>query len=201
MSLGATEWVRVNDCKVDEDGSLLIKITGCSQDDVRTGESILPFGIDSRPVKGMMAVLAESEVRGEAAIMGYMNEKNLEAGKGEIRLYSADANQLLKTYLWLKANGTMEIGGAADNMVRYSELETAFNELKADHNDLVSKYNALAEDYNELKALIAAWIPVPNDGGAKLKADLASWVTQSQATDTNSAADITPAKINEIKTL
>jgi hypothetical protein len=42
-------------------------------------------------------------------------------------------------------------------------------------NDLVSKLNAVENDLNNLKAAFSAWIPVPTDGGAALKAALASY--------------------------
>lgn len=41
--------------------------------------------------------------------------------------------------------------------------------------DLVSKLNAIEQDINNLKSAISDWTPVPNDGGAALKAALASY--------------------------
>lgn len=65
-----------------------------------------------------------------------------------------------------------------DNAVRYSSLETAFNEL----ND---KYNSLVD-------ILKTWTTAPNDGGAALKAAVVSL-------NPVSTANITPAKIEEIK--
>lgn len=42
-------------------------------------------------------------------------------------------------------------------------------------NDLVGKLNTIENDLNNLKATLAGWVPVPNDGGAALKASLASY--------------------------
>jgi hypothetical protein len=40
---------------------------------------------------------------------------------------------------------------------------------------LTTALNAGQNDTNDLKTLIAGWTPVPNDGGASLKAILATW--------------------------
>lgn len=84
----------------------------------------------------------------------------------------------------------IELGGDTDFMVRFSELETAYNQLKSDHDDTVGKFNAL------LDLIKTTWVPVPNDGGAALKAGAASLQAAS-----NSTGDISGAKIDEIKTL
>lgn len=41
--------------------------------------------------------------------------------------------------------------------------------------DLVSRMNAIENDINAIKTVFASWIPVPNDGGAALKAGAAAW--------------------------
>lgn len=41
--------------------------------------------------------------------------------------------------------------------------------------DLVGKLNAIESDLNTLKTAFSAWITVPNDGGAALKAITATW--------------------------
>jgi hypothetical protein len=74
----------------------------------------------------------------------------------------------------------MEIGGDAYNMVRYQELETAFNQLKSDLNNFISIFNAHTH------------AGVTTGGGT-------SGVTATSGT--SSSADITPAKIDEIKCL
>lgn len=42
-------------------------------------------------------------------------------------------------------------------------------------NELVKKLNAVEKDINNLKQAILTWVPTPNDGGATLKARVASW--------------------------
>jgi len=42
----------------------------------------------------------------------------------------------------------------------------------------VSKLNKLESEINELKALLSAWVPIPLDGGAALKAVITQWSLQ-----------------------
>jgi hypothetical protein len=54
-------------------------------------------------------------------------------------------------------------------------------------DQVASRLNTLEQDLNTLKQVLAAWVPVPSDGGAALKAAAATWAaglltpTQSQA--------------------
>lgn len=77
----------------------------------------------------------------------------------------------------------IEVGGDTDFMVRYSELESAFNQLKSDFDDLVGDYNSHQHTYIT---------PLhPSSPGS---------TTGSQGGSTSSA-DISGAKIDEIKTI
>lgn len=44
--------------------------------------------------------------------------------------------------------------------------------------ELTSKINTLERDLNALKQVLTSWTPVPQDGGASLKASAASWAGQ-----------------------
>jgi hypothetical protein len=50
--------------------------------------------------------------------------------------------------------------------------------------DLVTKINNIENDINNLKNIFSAWVTVPNDGGAALKAAASTWYA-SQITNTN----------------
>ena len=41
--------------------------------------------------------------------------------------------------------------------------------------ELTNKLNTLEREINDIKQLLSSWTPVPNDGGASLKAAAASW--------------------------
>ena len=139
-----------------------------------------PFGLDSNPLLNDDAIVIESLENGKKVVLGYIN-KNQIAGKGEIRLYSLNSDREEQNYLWIKSNGDIEVGGDSDNMVRYSKLETAFNELKDDFNNHVQKWNIFA----------TAYIP----GGPVLVG-----TPPTASTSSTSNADISQAKIDEIKT-
>jgi len=165
-----------------EDAYRHIKVQVMGKNDIQTPVESLPYGIDSNPVKDLVAVYAPSTVSGEPVIIGYL-QKNRLAEVGELRFYATDDAGAEQNYMWLRADGTIEVGGDADNMVRYSELETAFNELKSDFNDLVNKYNSHIHTTTATVGTGPIGVIAP-----------------TTTTGTPTAADITPAKIEEIKT-
>jgi hypothetical protein len=118
-----------------------IKSRVLGDNDIRTPTQAAPFGVDSVPYDGMIAVYGDTNKKGKPVIIGYIN-RNLLAAKGEIRLYSVDADGELATYAWLKADGTMELGGDVDNLVRFSDLKDGFDQLTQNFNDFVATYNA-----------------------------------------------------------
>lgn len=161
------------------DAVRLIKFLGKGTSDVREREQVLPYGFDSNPIKGIVALYAETTVKGKSVIVGYLNKNQL-ADIGENRIFSTDENGNQKFYIWLKNNGTCEIGGNAKHMVRFEELETGFNQLKTDFNNLVTTFNS------HVHAGVT-----PGSGSTA--------VSPTPATTTT--ADISGSKINEIKTL
>ncbi len=157
----------------------LVKFLRMGKSDVQENYQVAPFGFDSNPVKDMIAVYSKTDELGKSVIIGYI-DKNQLADVGESRMYSTDADGLLKFFLHLKNNGTAEFGGDADFMVRFSGLETAFNELKSDLNNLVTTFNTHV--HPGVTSGPSSTSPTPTPG-------------------TQSTADISPAKIEEIKTL
>lgn len=159
-------------------GVRFIKFLRMGKSDVRECRQIAPYGTDSNPIKDMVAIYSPTQEDGKNVILGYVN-KNQIAAEGEHRIFSTDSDGVVQTYIWLRnGKSIMEIGGDSDFMVRYSKLETAFNELKNDFNELVSTFNTHVH-------------PSPAGGS-----------TGSTPTPGNSSsADISGAKIKEIKTL
>lgn len=157
----------------------LIKVLRKGNSDIQTPFEASPFGIDSNPLKDMIAVYGPTEEKGKTVIIGYI-DKNKLADIGETRLYSTDSDGNLRFYTWLKNDGTMEIGGNTKHMVRYEELETAFNQLKTDFNTFITNYNSH----------VHTGVTV---GGSSTSFTVTPGVSSS--------ADISPAKIDEIKTL
>lgn len=144
--------------------------------DSHTAAQIAPFGDDSCPVEGMKGVEASTDDLGQNVVIGYFNRSIL-ADKGEKRFYSLKADKTESFYIWLKNDGTCEIGGDTDNLVRYSELKEGFDKLKEDLNDLVLKYNSHTHMVSELTS------------------------TATSLMGSSSTADISDSKIDELKTL
>lgn len=151
-------------------GIRIVKVLRYGKHDVQEAEQVAPFGVDSSPVAGMVAVFADTAVNGEAKIVGYVNEEQL-ADAGETRLYATNAKGVLQTFVWLKNDGTIEVGGTAHNAVRYAPL------------------NAGLQQYNTL--LVAELVKVATAitalGGAYVPGVV--------------SVDISAAKIDEIKTM
>jgi hypothetical protein len=118
----------------------VVKFFRYGPSDVQTSLEVSAAGVDSNPVKGMVALYAATSKKGKTVIIGYIKKDQL-ADVGELRLFSTNAQGAQKTYLWLKNDGNMEVGGDDDNLVRYSELKKAFDELKGDVNGLIQKFN------------------------------------------------------------
>lgn len=123
--------------------SRVIKFLRFGLNDTQTATEAVPFGIDSNPVKDMIAIYSKTSTMGEAVIIGYINENQL-ADPGETRIFSTDSSGGLKTYIWLKADGKIQLGGTADNAVRFSKLEDGFNQLKSDFNNFLTHVHGTA---------------------------------------------------------
>ena len=175
--------IKVISSQIDSKGRRLIKSLGWGADDVQETLNVTPFGDDSSPIKDMVAIYSETSDIGNPVVIGYVN-KNQIADVGEKRIFSTDANGVEQISLHLKNDGTAEFGGNSDFMVRYSDLETAFNQLKSDLNALTTAYNS------HIHITTATVLATPTPG----------IIAPTLSTGTPSTADISGAKINEIKT-
>ena len=164
---------------------LLLSVEISDPDDVQIIELIQPFGLDVHPPAGAkvfideageaykLAVAVDAEIgpnseEGESiiysisggAIVASTHYKN----NGDIEHVSVDGGTVK-----IRATGVVEINGTTDFMVRFSALETAFNELKNAHN-------------------------THKHGGVD------TGIGTSGGPDVSSAADISLAKIDNVKT-
>ena len=124
---------------IDDLKRRVCKVLRFGNSDVQTALEVTAYGIDSNPVKDMVAIYGETSVKGQVVIIGYLN-KNQKSAVGELRLFSTDANGTEKGYLWLKNDGIMELLGDKNFAVKYKQLETAFNALQKSHNDFLAEY-------------------------------------------------------------
>ena len=106
-----------------------VKVLRYGLSDVLTPEQALPFGIDSKPIKNKRAVVLNTARKGKNVTVGYLIQSEL-AESGETRIYSTDDNGNEMFYIQLFKDGTCEIGGDADNMVRYAPLNNNIQDFK-----------------------------------------------------------------------
>lgn len=136
----------------------------------RTPIEISPFGIDTCPIPGMVAIYTDTIGNQTPILAGYFNISAL-AQPGENRQYCTDAQGNIKFYTWMKADGTMMIGGDADFAVGYTNLN--------------SLLQTQAQNINSQLALIASGITAA--GGSYTPVDLST--------------DFTSIKKQQIKTI
>lgn len=161
-----------------------IKSVVTGKDDAQTPYEVMPFGVDGVAPKSWRAVYSKTEEDGKSIIIGYFNLAQLDTlVRGEHRIYSTDPDGVISTSIYMRGDGTMEVGGDVDFMVRYNALETAFNQLQSDHDDLVTTFNA---HIHTTTATVGTGPP--------------GVISPTTTTESPSTADITPAKIEEIKT-
>ncbi len=117
----------------DSLGRLIQKVRRLGKSDIQTAPVCAPYGIDSNAIADMIAVYADSSMKGDSVIIGYIN-KNALAEVGGLRLFSTNSAGAEQFYVYLRASNNLELGGDQRHLARFEELETAFNELKADYN-------------------------------------------------------------------
>lgn len=119
----------------------IVKVLRYGTNDIQTASAVAPYGVDSNPISGMIAVYAPTVDIAKKVIIGYIN-KNALADVGEYRTFATDADGNVQFYTWLKKDGTYEIGGAADNAVRYSKLNDGLQSAAGDINTELGKIAA-----------------------------------------------------------
>lgn len=116
-------------------GRRFIKFIGMGRDDVKQHRAIAPWGDEAMPVEGVVAIYGNTSVNGESVVIGYINQIALDAMKaGEKRIFSTDSDGALSYYLHFKDDGTAELGGTGNWLVKYNELKAELDKLKTTVN-------------------------------------------------------------------
>lgn len=153
---------------------LLLQVQITDADDIHTVEYMSPPGEDSNPPDGAKVLIADV---GRAYKIATAADDNIEpsTGEGEKKLYSISGGAIA-AFINFLGSGIIEINGNNDFAVRYNELETGFNQLKTDFNNFVTTYNTHSH----------ATAPTGP-------------VSPPSATGSSSSADISAAKVEEVK--
>ena len=109
--------------------------------DAKNPRQISPFGVDSSPYPEIAGVYTSTTIKGQDVILGYQNPNQV-SEPGETRLYSSNTDLTASFEIILRTNNTAEIGGAGDNLVRYSPLEALLIEIRDGFNSFVDTYNS-----------------------------------------------------------
>ena len=138
---------------VIEKGFRRLKFRRFGRDDIMTAYLGTAFGEDYVPVNAKIVQIATTN-SSDNIVVCTVRKADDTLNKGEKVLYSTDENGNIKTRIYLRNNGDIEVKGnnlviqdGSDFAVKYSALESEFNELKGKFNDLVTKYNTFAAAY------------------------------------------------------
>jgi hypothetical protein len=134
-----------------QEGYRILKVI---QYGAKTADECSPFGDDGNPLPEMNAIFCETEVGGEPVIIGYIQKERL-SDPGEKRIYSLDQSGKMANDIWLKNDGTIEVGGNTDNFVSYRDLNLA----------LLAQNQKINEELLKIAAAVtplgAAYTPAP----------------------------------------
>ncbi len=119
----------------------VVKVYCYGRNDVRTANEVSPYGIDSCPVKDMVAVYSNTSDSSETVIIGYLN-KNQVALPGELRIFATNSAGAEQGYVYLKNDGTIEIAGNANKVVKYTALNTGLQQQVNKINTELAKISA-----------------------------------------------------------
>lgn len=123
-----------NSEKIDKLKRRIVKVLTLGRSAVSEAFEVSPHGISASAPKGAKAVFSESMGNGEKLLLGYLNTNQGGVESGGFKIYATDDNGEEQIFIYLRPNGQIEFGGNDDNLVRFSDLETAFNQLKQDFN-------------------------------------------------------------------
>lgn len=164
----------------DITGASIIATASASGEKGETAQVFSSDGLISNPAKGTVGLRIS---KGSLDIVvGSINYQiPIPENPGEKLLYSTDADGVIQCKLFMDAEGNFIFNDGSDNAVRYSALETAYDELNSKFNDLVSAFNS------HVHPTAAPGVPSP-----PLPVPLVIPAIPS-------TGDITPSKIEEIQ--
>lgn len=151
-----------------------------------TAQQYGQHGLISNPAKNTIGLrLTQGSL--DIIIAGLNYSVPLPENPGETILFSTDAEGNLLSKLYLDKDGNFIFNDGEDFAVRYSALETAYNQLKSEVDQLIT-------DTNQLKSHGHPVSVDPNTGTGATTA-----ITPVIPVQQPSTGDITPSKVEEIK--
>lgn len=136
MTTGIITGYEVGKNKSGTKNVVLLQVRISDKDDIQTVELMNNAGNGSIPAIGSRIVIVEL---GPAWKIGIAESDNIdpEVEDGEGHFYSQDSDEI-KAWIKLSKSGIIEINGNTDFAVRFSVLESGFNQLKSDFNSFLT---------------------------------------------------------------
>lgn len=125
--------VKIISTELVERGRRLIKVLRLGKQDVQTPIQAGPFGSDVNPPPGVRGIYVRTGTKGDTFLVGFINIDQV-AEVGENRQFATDENGALIFEARMRNDGTYEIGGSADNLMRFTGLDTQMQKLSSDIN-------------------------------------------------------------------
>lgn len=165
----------------DTAGDSMVATLSGSADKSETAQIYSQPGFIGKPFKGNKGL--RFRIGSVDIVIATINYSvSIPTNYGETKLYSTDEDGEQQASLYLDNEGNLTVNDGEDYAVRYSALETAFNQLKDDFDSLVSLYNAHIH------------ITTATVGSTAVVGTLSATTSQGSS----STADISDAKIEEI---
>jgi len=118
---------------IDGTKRMCIKVLRLGKSDVQISKQIAPYGIDSSPIKDMVAIHSDTSEKGKTVVIGYINKESI-TESGETRLFSTDENGVLKSTVYLKNDDTLELMGNSDYAMKYNKFQEQMDIIIKDLN-------------------------------------------------------------------
>jgi hypothetical protein len=150
-------------------------------------------GEDSPPLKGdwVTAVQLDGSTESLAAV-AYSDDTERVAAAGEKRTYARNSDGSVVAEVHMKGDGSVTIARTAGSSVEVASngaitIDAGAGTISIDAAGAISISGAsvslqtgtsLGVHLTTLHTAITAWVPAPNDGGAALKAALATYIAQ-----------------------
>lgn len=136
MTTGIITGYEVGKNKSGTKNVVLLQVRITDKDDIQTVELMNNASDGSIPAIGSRVIIAEL---GPAWKIGIAESDSIdpEVEDGEGHFYSQDSNEI-KAWIKLLKTGIIEINGNTDFAVRFSVLESGFNQLKSDFNSFLT---------------------------------------------------------------
>src|SRR5687767_2696330 len=102
--------IKIISTELDKVNRRVAKFLRYGKNDTQTALQAGPYGVDSNPIRDMIAVYAPTSEKGDTVVIGYINKNQL-AEPGEYRIFSTNVDGQVQASVHLKANGVIVITG------------------------------------------------------------------------------------------